>query len=177
MKYSLDTNVILSHFKEDRFSDDTDSFFVWIKNEGHEMYISDLVYVELYIGIYLSKDSANEKKQLQRFLAVNNIEGKYTSSKIINDFAHELSEIVLKIGMDALLDLEYLAINENFNLTVTSWAQELIFKVMGVEGEEKQKVCHHYGFLFYSKEDKNIMICPKCDSRIPANKEPDSGDE
>ncbi|GFO96082.1 hypothetical protein ig2599ANME_0268 [groundwater metagenome] len=40
MKYSLDTNVILSHFKEDRFSDDTDSFFAWIKNEGHEMYIS-----------------------------------------------------------------------------------------------------------------------------------------
>ena len=102
---------------------------------------------------------------------------KSMSDADINDLAHELSEIVLKIGKDALPDLEYLAINENFNLTVTSWAQELIFKVMGVEGEEKQKVCHHYGFLFYSKEDKNIMICPKCDSRIPANKEPESGDE
>ena len=85
MKYTLDTNVILSHFKEDRFSDDTDSFFAWIKQEGHEMYISDLVYVELYVGVYLSKDPANKKKQLQRFLAVNNIEGKYTSSKIIDD--------------------------------------------------------------------------------------------
>lgn len=90
MKYSLDTNVILSHFKEDRFWDDTDRFFAWIKQEGHEMYISDLVYVELYIGVYLSKDSANEKKQLQRFLAVNNIEGKYTSSKIINDLVNFL---------------------------------------------------------------------------------------
>jgi hypothetical protein len=29
----------------------------------------------------------------------------------------------------------------------------------------------------YSKEDKNILICPMCGSRIPANKEPDSGDE
>ncbi len=98
MKYSLDTNVILSHFKEDRFSDDTDSFFAWIKNEGHEVYISDLVYVELYIGIYLSKDSANEKKQLQRFLAVNNIEGKYTSSKIINDLVSFLQRTCCEIS-------------------------------------------------------------------------------
>lgn len=102
---------------------------------------------------------------------------KSMSDYDINERANELSEIVLEIGKDALPDLEYLAINENCNLTVTSWAQELIFKVMGVEGEEKQKVCHHYGFLFYSKEDKNIMICPKCDSRIPANKESESGDE
>ncbi len=102
---------------------------------------------------------------------------KSMSDDDINERAHELSEIVLEIGKDALPDLEYLAINENCNLTVNNWAQDLIFNVMGVEGEEKQKVCHHYGFLFYSKEDKNIMICPKCDSRIPANKEPDSGDE
>ncbi len=102
---------------------------------------------------------------------------KSMSDYDINERAHELSEIVLEIGKDALPDLEYLAINGNCNITVNSWAQELIFKVMGVEGEEKQKVCHHFGFLFYSKEDKNILICPKCDSRIPADKEPDSGDE
>lgn len=102
---------------------------------------------------------------------------KSMSDYDITERARELSEIVLEIGKDALPDLEFLAINENCNLTVTNWAQELIFNVMGVEGEEKQKVCHHYGFLFYSKEDKNIMICPKCDSRIPADKEPNSGDE
>lgn len=81
MKYSLDTNVIISHFKEDKFSDDTDSFFAWIKDSGHEIYIADIVYAELYTGVYLSNDSANEEKRLQRFLAVNNIEIKYTSSK------------------------------------------------------------------------------------------------
>ncbi len=102
---------------------------------------------------------------------------KSMSDDDINERAHELSEIVLEIGKDALPDLEHLAINGNCNLTVNSWGQELIFKIMGVEGEEKQKVCHHFGFLFYSKEDKNTMICPKCDARIPANKEPDSGDE
>lgn len=81
MKYSLDTNVIISHFKGDKFSDDTDSFFAWIKDSGHEMYIADIVYAELYTGIYLSNDPVDEEKRLQRFLAVNNIEVKYTSSK------------------------------------------------------------------------------------------------
>jgi predicted nucleic acid-binding protein len=81
MKYSLDTNVIISHFKGDKFSNDTDSFFAWVKHAGHEIYIADIVYSELYTGVYLSNDSANEEKRLQRFLAVNNIEVKYTTAK------------------------------------------------------------------------------------------------
>ena len=44
MKYSLNTNVIISHFKGDKFSDDTDSFFAWVKDAGHELYIADIVY-------------------------------------------------------------------------------------------------------------------------------------
>ncbi|MCD4809000.1 MAG: type II toxin-antitoxin system VapC family toxin [Methanosarcinales archaeon] len=82
MKYLLDTNVIISHFKGDRFSDDTDSFFAWVKNAEHEIYISDIVYAELYTGVHLSNDAGNEEKRVQRFLAVNNIEVKYNSSKI-----------------------------------------------------------------------------------------------
>ncbi len=81
MKYSLDTNIIISHFKGDKFSNDTDSFFAWVKDVGHEMYIADIVYAELFTGVYLSNDPVNEEKRLQRFLAVNNIEVKYTSSK------------------------------------------------------------------------------------------------
>ena len=81
MKYLLDTNVIISHFKGDKFSGDTDRFFAWVKNAGHEIYISDIVYAELYTGVYLSNDVKNEEKQLQQFLAVNIIEVKYNSSK------------------------------------------------------------------------------------------------
>ncbi|NJD78594.1 MAG: type II toxin-antitoxin system VapC family toxin [Candidatus Methanoperedens sp.] len=81
MKYSLDTNVIISHFKGDKFSDGTDSFFAWVKDSGHKIYIADIVYAELYTGIYLANDPANEEKRLQQFLAVNNIEVRYTSSK------------------------------------------------------------------------------------------------
>ena len=81
MKYSLDTNVIISHFKADRFSEDTDRFFAWTKDSGHVLFIADVVYAELYTGVYLSQDPAIEEKRLQRFLAVNNVEVKYTSSK------------------------------------------------------------------------------------------------
>ncbi len=77
-----DTNVIISHFKGDKFSDDTDNFFSWVKKAGHEICIADIVYAELFTDVYLSQDPTNEEKRLQRFLGINNIGVKYTSSKI-----------------------------------------------------------------------------------------------
>ena len=82
MKYSLDTNVIISHFKADKFSDDTDRFFACVKNFGDKIYIADIVYAELYTGVYLSQNPALEGKRIERFLAVNDIEMKRISSKI-----------------------------------------------------------------------------------------------
>ncbi len=82
MKYSLDTNVIISHFKADKFSDDTDRFFAWVRNSGHKIYVADIVYAELYTGVYLSPNPALEGKRIERFLAVNDIEVKHISSKI-----------------------------------------------------------------------------------------------
>ncbi|MCZ7362370.1 MAG: type II toxin-antitoxin system VapC family toxin [Candidatus Methanoperedens sp.] len=96
MKYSLDTNVIISHFKGDKFSNDTDIFFARVKDAGHEMYIADIVYAELYTGVYLTNDSANEEKRLQRFLAVNNIEVKYTTSKTAKRAGELYAENLLK---------------------------------------------------------------------------------
>jgi Predicted nucleic acid-binding protein, contains PIN domain len=82
MKYSLDTNIIISHFKADKFSADTDRFFAWVKNSGHKIYIAGIVYAELYTGVYLSQNPALEGKQIERFLAVNDIEVEHISSKI-----------------------------------------------------------------------------------------------
>jgi len=82
MKYSLDTNVIISHLKGDTFSDDTDRFFAWVRGFGHKMYIVDIVYAELYTGVYLSQNPAPEEKRIESFLAVNDIEVKHISSKI-----------------------------------------------------------------------------------------------
>ena len=44
MKYSLDTNVIISYLKGDTFSDDIDRFFAWVRGFGHKMCIVDIVY-------------------------------------------------------------------------------------------------------------------------------------
>lgn len=102
---------------------------------------------------------------------------KSISDYEVDERAEDVSEIILQIGKDALPDLNYLATNGGCNMYVNEWAQELIFKIMGVDGEEKQKACHHFGFLLYSEEDKNILICPTCGSRIPAQKRSDSGDQ
>ena len=96
MKYSLDTNVIISHFKADKFSDDTDRFFAWVKNFGDKIYITDIVYAELYTGVYLSQNPALEGKRIERFLAVNDIDVKYISLKIAKHAGELYAKYLLK---------------------------------------------------------------------------------
>lgn len=95
----------------------------------------------------------------------------------VNERAEDVSKIILQIGKDALPDLEYLSTNGSCNLAVNEWAQETIFKVMGLEGDEKQKVCHHFGWLLIPEEDSNLRICPLCHSKFTAGQEPEHGDE
>ena len=83
MKYFLDTNVIISHFKGDTFSNDTDHFFEWIRNSTNKIFISDIVYAELYTGISLTPNPSIAEKRIQRFLAVNEIEVKFSSQKMV----------------------------------------------------------------------------------------------
>ncbi len=96
MKYCLDTNVIISHFKADKFSDDTDRFFEWVRESGYEMHIADIVYAELYTGVYLSQNPALEERRLQRFLAVNEIEVKFMSAKVAKRAGELYSKYLLK---------------------------------------------------------------------------------
>ena len=124
MKYSLDTNVIISHFKGDRFSDETDSFLAWIKDSGHEMYISDIVYAELYTGVYLSNEPTDEEKRLQRFLSVNNIDVKYTSSKIAKRSGELYAKNLLKsrrLMKRILPDFIIGAQAEQYSETLVTW--------------------------------------------------------
>jgi Zn finger protein HypA/HybF involved in hydrogenase expression len=94
-----------------------------------------------------------------------------------NERAEDVSEIILQIGKDALPDLEYLSNNGSCNFVVNEWAQETIFKVMGLDGDEKQKVCHHFGCLLIPEEDSNLRICPLCHSKFTAGQESEYGDE
>jgi len=74
VKIALDTNVIVSHLKDDEFAEDTRGFLKWVKATKQSLLISEVVYAELYAGIGLSADLRLEERRVQSFLAANNIE-------------------------------------------------------------------------------------------------------
>lgn len=77
---SLDTSVLISHLKGDHLADRTDEFFRRSMEEKASLVIPDIVYSELYTGIYLSEDPKSEETRVQRFLAVNNVEVRTSRS-------------------------------------------------------------------------------------------------
>lgn len=72
--YSLDTSVLISHLKGDHFANETDNFFRLMIERKINLVIPDIVYAELYTGIFLSEDPKTEETRVQKFLGVNNIE-------------------------------------------------------------------------------------------------------
>ena len=88
--YSLDTNVLVSHLRDDRFARKTDRFLRRAMEKKTRLVISDVAYAELYTGIYLSGDPKSEEARVQSFAAVNNIEVKTSKSLRIARRAGEL---------------------------------------------------------------------------------------
>ncbi|MGI0084556.1 MAG: type II toxin-antitoxin system VapC family toxin [Nitrososphaerales archaeon] len=72
--FSLDTNVIISHLRGDRFSQETDRFFQRMAQKRTQLIVSDIVYSELYTGIFLSREPDMEENRVQSLLAVNDIQ-------------------------------------------------------------------------------------------------------
>ncbi len=88
--YSLDTNVIISHLRADRYAEETDRFFRRTIEKEDRLVMPDVVYAELYTGIYLSENPKSEEKRVQSFLAVNNIEVRASRSLKVAKRAGEL---------------------------------------------------------------------------------------
>ncbi|MDG6997529.1 MAG: type II toxin-antitoxin system VapC family toxin [Nitrososphaerota archaeon] len=88
--YSLDTSVLISHLKGDSFADASDRFFRRMIEKKIGLVIPDIVYAELYTGIYLSDNPNSEEARVQRFLAVNGIEIRTSRSLKIAKRAGEL---------------------------------------------------------------------------------------
>jgi predicted nucleic acid-binding protein len=93
---TLDTSVLISHLRSDEFVDETDSFFRRAIEDKINLFIPDIVYCELYTGIYLSDDPFSEETRVQRFLAVNNIEVRTSRSLKVAKRAGELYSKVLR---------------------------------------------------------------------------------
>lgn len=88
--YSLDTSVIVSHLRNDRFAKETGLFLRRTIEKKIRLVMPEVVYAELYTGIYLSQDPKYEEARVQSLLAVNNIEIRTSRSLKIAKRAGEL---------------------------------------------------------------------------------------
>jgi predicted nucleic acid-binding protein len=87
---SLDTSVIISHLRADRLVEDTDSFLRRAQDEKKQLVIPDVVYAELYTGIYLARNPKVEETRVQSFLRVNGVEVRTSRSLRVARRAGEL---------------------------------------------------------------------------------------
>ena len=78
--YSLDTSVMVSHLRNDQFAEESDRFLRQAMDKKIHLVMPDVVYAELYTGVYLSDNPKSEETRLQSFLAVNAIEVRTSRS-------------------------------------------------------------------------------------------------
>ena len=84
----------------------------------------------------------------------------------VKAFDKEAEDIIMKIGEDALPDLEDIAADGSHIFYINGFAQDLIFKVMGLEGEDRQKICKHMGKALIEKGGKKVVKCLFCDAEF-----------
>ncbi|WXG41811.1 MAG: type II toxin-antitoxin system VapC family toxin [Candidatus Freyarchaeum deiterrae] len=97
MKLALDTSVIISHFKGDEFSGETLKFFRWAGEKRMSLVLSEIVYAELYTGIFLSGNPNEEENRVQKFIAANNISVHLSGSLDVAKSAGQMfSEYLLR---------------------------------------------------------------------------------
>jgi predicted nucleic acid-binding protein len=87
---SLDTSVLISHLRGDRFAEKTDSFLRRAVKDKTQLVIPDVVYAELYTGIFLAPDPKSEEARVQSFLGINSIEVRTSKSLKVARRAGEL---------------------------------------------------------------------------------------
>lgn len=88
--YSLDTSVMVSHLRDDRFAVESDRFLRRATAKKIRLVMPDVVYAELYTGLYLSDSPKSEEVRVQSFLAVNNVEVRTSRSLKVAKRAGEL---------------------------------------------------------------------------------------
>jgi predicted nucleic acid-binding protein len=76
----LDTSVLISHLRGDRFAQETDSFLRRANDRKRQLVIPDVVYAELYTGIFLASNPRAEEGKVQSFLGINGIEVRTSRS-------------------------------------------------------------------------------------------------
>ncbi|MGH9917497.1 MAG: type II toxin-antitoxin system VapC family toxin [Nitrososphaerales archaeon] len=97
--FSLDTSVLISHLSGDRFVEETDSFLGRAIAQKKRLVIPDVVYADIYTGIFLAPEPKAEEARVQSLLRVNGVEVRTSRSLKVAKRAGELYSKVLKKGM------------------------------------------------------------------------------
>ena len=102
---SLDTSVLISHLRGDRFAEETDSFLRRALENKRQLVIPDVVYTELYTGVFLASDPKAEEIRIQGLLRVNGVEVRTSRSLKVARRAGELYSKRLRgrVGVDRIL--------------------------------------------------------------------------
>ncbi|MDG6920846.1 MAG: type II toxin-antitoxin system VapC family toxin [Nitrososphaerota archaeon] len=87
---ALDTSILISHLSGDRFAEETDNFLRRAIENKSQLVIPDVVYSELYTGIFLAPDPKVEEARVQSLLKVNGVEVRTSRSLKVARRAGEL---------------------------------------------------------------------------------------
>jgi predicted nucleic acid-binding protein len=131
---SLDTSVLISHLSGDRFAQETDSFLRRAMEGKQQLVMPDVVYAELYTGIFLASDPKVEETRVQSLLKVNGIEVRTSRSLKVAKRAGELYSKVLRKAASferILPDFLIAAQAEAISRAFITW-NEADFKDMGL---------------------------------------------
>ncbi|KPV62524.1 MAG: tRNA(fMet)-specific endonuclease VapC [Candidatus Bathyarchaeota archaeon BA2] len=150
MRIALDTNVIVSHLKDDEFAEDTRSFLKWAKETKQSLLISEIAYAELYAGIKLSADPILEERRVQRFLAVNHIEVRLHGSLDVAKrsgriYANYLAEVGVARGR-ILPDFLVGAHAEIYGEALATWNPKDFVKYLKVPVLTPTQIIQRYSF-------------------------------
>jgi len=89
----------------------------------------------------------------------------HASDDDIDRCAERVAEVILKIGKPARPDLADFAVSWHCNKYVKCWAQDIIFQVIGLEGIDKQEVCHYIEKMVLSGK-KRMRVCNSCATKF-----------
>jgi predicted nucleic acid-binding protein len=126
--------VLISHLRGDRFAAETDSFLRRAVEGKKQLIIPDVVYAELYTGIFLAPNPRVEEARVQSLLKVNGVEVRTSKSLKVAKRAGELYSKVLKAAasFDRILpDLLVAAQAEATSQAFVTW-NETDYKDLGL---------------------------------------------
>ena len=86
-----------------------------------------------------------------------------------------VAALVRRVGRDAAPVLDDLATNGSCNLAVNDWAQELLFEVLGLDGDARRRACHHRTMTKERRGGRDVWVCLHCDGAFGDDGRPVKG--